>query len=470
MYTLADLLDALTGRKIDAHRMLISDAVIDSRQAIPASLFIAIPGERVDGHDYISNAFDRGAHIALIEKDIPTGFRVLDTRFPLPPDFKFPEPPFCLRVQNSLQALQQAASHWRRQLSAEVVGITGSVGKSTTKELVSEVLSGNFAVVKNPGNYNNEIGLPLTILRMTRATQIAVLEMGFYVPGEIKFLCDLALPRVGIVSNIGTVHAERAGSQESIAKGKAELVENLPKGGTAILNVDDPWVRWMVDYSNAPVLSYGTETPADIMASEIQGLGLNGVEFTLSYKDHSHRLKVPLIGRHSVNTVLRAAAAGFTFGMSWDEIVDGLQSSTAQLRLTGIHTRNGAMVLDDTYNASPESTIAALDLLSEIPGRRIAVLGDMLELGPYEESGHLRVGEKASSAAEQLVTVGTRGRIIAQGARASGMPASSVISLDTISEATDYLKFKLNEGDVVLIKGSHGLRMDRIVTEIEASI
>lgn len=229
-------------------------------------------------------------------------------------------------------------------------------------------------------------------------------------------------------------------------------------------------VRWMVDHSNAPVLSYSTETPADIMASEIQGLGLNGIEFTLSYKDHSHRLKVPLIGRHSVNTVLRAAAAGFTFGMSWDEIVDGLQSSTAQLRLTGIHTRNGAMVLDDTYNASPESTIAALDLLSEIPGRRIAVLGDMLELGPYEESGHLRVGEKASSAAEQLVTVGTRGRIIAQGARASGMPASSVISVDTVSEATDYLKFKLNEGDVVLIKGSHGLRMDRIVTEIEASI
>ncbi len=470
MYTLVDLLDALTGRKFDANRILISDAVIDSRQATPASLFIALPGERVDGHDYISNAFDRGSHIALIEKEAPAGLRVIDLRGSSDTKTSLPEPPFCIRVENSLLALQQAASHWRRQLSAKVVGITGSVGKSTTKELVAEVLSGKFSVVKNPGNYNNEIGLPLTILRMTRSTQVAVLEMGFYVPGEIKFLCDLALPEVGIVTNVGTVHAERAGSQENIAKGKAELVENLPKDGTAILNMDDLWVNWMSGRSNAPVLSYSACKQTDIWASDIHGLGLEGIEFALHFKETSRLVKVPLIGTHSVNTVLRAAAAGFTLGMDWEEIIERLQSSTAQLRLTGIHTRQGALVLDDTYNASPESTVAALDLLSEIPGRHIAVLGDMLELGQYEETGHRSVGERAFQKTDQLVTVGKKGRIIAEGARACGMPASAIISLDSVADATDYLKSRLSEGDVVLIKGSHGLRMDRIVTEIEASL
>jgi UDP-N-acetylmuramoyl-tripeptide--D-alanyl-D-alanine ligase len=470
MYTLTDLLDALIGIRINANRMLLSDAVIDSRQVTPASLFIALPGERVDGHNYIVNAFERGALVALVEKEPPSGIRCIDLRTPLTSDFVVPEPPFCLRVENTLLALQQAAAHWRRQLSVGVIGITGSVGKSTTKELVAEVLSRRFNVTKNLGNYNNEIGLPLTMLRMTRATQVAVLEMGFYVPGEIRFLCDLALPRVGIVTNVGTVHAERAGSQESIARGKAELVENLPVDGTAILNMDDSWVRWMVGHSNAPVLSYGTEQSADITATDIVGHGLNGIEFTLHYREFNQRIQVPLIGKHSINTVLRAAAAGFSFGMEWEEILEGLRSSTSQLRLTGIHTRQGALVLDDTYNASPESTVAALDLLSEIPGRHVAVLGDMLELGPYEESGHRLVGEKAATAADRLVTVGSRARVIADAAMLNGMTASAIISVESVSEATEILKSQLNESDVVLIKGSHGLRMDRIVTEIEASV
>jgi len=470
MYTLADLLDALTSRKFDAYRMLLSDAVIDSRQVTPSSLFIAIPGERVDGHAYLSKAFEKGALAAIVEKDTSDDFRTIDLRHPLPDGFRLPEPPFCLRVENSLKALQQASAHWRRQLSVGVVGITGSVGKSTTKELVSEVLSWRFATIKNPGNYNNEIGLPLTMLRMTRATQIAILEMGFYVPGEIQFLCDLALPKVGIVTNIGTVHAERAGSQESIARGKAELVENLPSDGTAILNMDDLWVRWMIGRSKARVLTYSAESKADLTVSDVKGLGLKGIEFTLHYKNRSQRLFIPIIGKHSVHTVLRAAAAGFTFGMSWEEIIDGLQSSTTQLRLCGIHTGQGALVLDDSYNASPESTTAALDLLSEIPGHHIAVLGDMLELGPYEKSGHQLVGYKAANVADRLVTVGQRARIIAEAAIEKGMPSTAVTCVDDTAAAVDILKSNLHESDVVLIKGSHGLRMDRIVTEIEATL
>ncbi len=470
MLTLTDVLDALTGTKLDASHLLISDAVIDSRQVIPASLFIAIPGERVDGHEYLTSAFEKGATIALVEKDTSEVFRTLDLRKPLNPALPLPEPPFCLRVENTLEALQKIAAYWRRQLNVKVVGITGSVGKSTTKELVAELLSTCFSVIKNPGNYNNEIGLPLTMLRMTRATQVAVLEMGFYVPGEIKFLCDLAMPEVGIVTNVGTVHAERAGSQESIARGKAELVENLPVNGRAILNNDDPWVRWMAGRSNAPVLSYGTESPADLFASDVMGRGLQGIEFNLQYKNEIRRIRVPLLGKHSVNTALRAAAAGFAMNMTFDDIVSALQASTSQLRLTGIHSRQGALILDDTYNASPESTVAALDLLSEIPGRHIAVLGDMLELGQYEESGHQLVGEKAATAANRLIAVGYRARVIAEAARKAGMSASAIDCVDNAASAIPYLQSNLSENDVVLIKGSHGMRMDRIVAEIEARL
>jgi UDP-N-acetylmuramoyl-tripeptide--D-alanyl-D-alanine ligase len=472
MFTLADLLEALIGRRLNASHILLADAVIDSRQVIPSALFIAIPGERVDGHDYLDQAFSRGAVIALVEKDIVCDFPVIDLRNPISDNFVLPETPFCLKVENTLIALQQAAGFWRSQLDVDVLGITGSVGKSTTKELVAEVLSRKFSVIKNPGNYNNEIGLPLTLLRLTRSTQVAVLEMGFFVPGEIKFLCDLAKPRVGIVTNVGTVHAERAGTQETIAKGKAELVENLPASpdGIAILNIDDLWVRWMADRTQATILTYSQQSEARLTASDIVGLGLEGIEFTLRCGERSHRLHVPLIGRHSVLTVLRAAAAGFAFDLSWEEIIDGLQTSTAQLRLSAVHTNGGALILDDSYNASPDSTIAALNLLAEVHGRRIAVLGDMLELGQYERTGHELVGSRAAEVVNQLITVGPRARIIAESALVKGLPAASITSVDTVSQVIDHIKSQFGEGDVVLIKGSHGLRMDRIVSDIEAAV
>ena len=247
MLTLDDLLKALTGiRSAPMTNKVVTAAVIDSRQAIPGSLFVALPGERVDGHDFVGNAFDHGASFALVDKDLSASFPVLDLRGEIDVSQLQSLPsPLCLRVENTLSAMQQAAAHWRSQLDVKVVGITGSVGKSTTKEMVAEVLSRKYRTLKNEGNYNNEIGLPLTILNLTRGHQRAVLEMGFYVPGEIRFLCHIAQPHIGVVTNIGTVHAERAGSQEIIAQGKAELVECLPSSGTAILNYDDPFVRAM---------------------------------------------------------------------------------------------------------------------------------------------------------------------------------------------------------------------------------
>ncbi len=466
MLTLADILEALTGTRPSRTSLVISEAAIDSRQVIPAAMFVALPGERVDGHDYIGQAFDRGANLALIQQDRSGQFPCIDIR-DLPEGLTIPNSPFCLRVENTLEAMQKIAAFWRRKLDVKVIGITGSVGKSTTKEVVASVLSRRYRTLKNEGNLNNEIGLPLTLLRLGKGHERAVLEMGFYVPGEIKFLCEMALPTIGVITNIGTVHAERAGSQEEIARGKAELVESLPPEGTAILNYDDPLVRPMAERTQAQVFYYGLNPKADLWADNIESMGLEGIRFRLHYRNEALQLRVPLIGRHSVHTALRAAAVGLADNLSWDDIITGLQKGHMQLRLVAIHTKNGALILDDTYNASPQSTMAALNLLAELEGRKIAVLGDMLELGQYEAKGHHMVGARAAQVCDELITVGPRGKMIADAAMGSRLPADQIKWFETVPEVITYLQEHLSEGNVVLLKGSHGLRMDQIASALE---
>jgi len=376
----------------------------------------------------------------------------------------------CLRVENTVTALQQIARYWRRKLDLRVIGITGSVGKSTTKEMVSEVLSTRYRTLKSPGNLNNEIGLPLTMLRLSAGHQRAVFEMGFYVPGEIAFLCDIALPQIGVVTNIGTVHAERAGSQEAIARGKAELVQALPPApeGVAILNFDDPWVRQMEEKTKARVFFYGLSREANLWADNVVGLGLEGIRFRLHYQGETLHVRIPLIGRHSVHTALRAAAVGLVDGMNWQEILEGLNQGHTQLRLAAVRSQTGALLLDDTYNASPESMLAALNLLDELEGRKVAVLGDMLELGPYERGGHEMVGLRAAQVANVLLTLGERAHLIAEAARRAGMKKSLVIEFNEFDPLIDWLKVNLTKEDAVLIKGSHGLHMDRITSLLES--
>jgi UDP-N-acetylmuramoyl-tripeptide--D-alanyl-D-alanine ligase len=470
MLTFADLIEALTNSRPEMKPTFITEAAIDSRQVIPGSLFVAIPGENVDGHAYVTQAFRRGAIAALIEHELEEPFAVIDLRNGLPAvglaGFSLP---VCFLVNNTVTALQQIAAFWRRKLAVRVIGITGSVGKSTTKEAIAQVLSQRYTTLKSAANLNNEIGLPLNVLRLTTGHQRAVLEMGFYVPGEIKQLCDIALPQVGVLNNIGTVHAERAGSQETIAQGKSELVEALPPApeGVAILNYDDPFIRPMKAQTKARVFYYGTTPEADLWADEVVGMGLEGIRLRLHFKNETLHLRVPLIGRHSVETVLRAAAVGLVEGLTWDEIVRGLQENHAQLRLSAVRAESGALILDDAYNASPESTLAALNLLEELQGRKIAVLGDMLELGQYEREGHEKVGIRAAQVADVLVTLGLRAHLIAKAARQAGMKKASVVEFENADELVDWLKGHLASDDAVLIKGSHGLRMDKIVAALE---
>ena len=472
MLTIADAIEALTNVRPSASAV-ITEAAIDSRHAIPGSLFVAIPGEKVDGHDYIAEAFKRGASFALTQRDVDDSFRTLDLRSLSPTDAIASSDlaaPLCLRVENTVTTLQQIARFWRRKMDVRVIGVTGSVGKSTTKEMIAEVLTTRYRTLKSPGNLNNEIGLPLTLLKLSEGHQRAVMEMGFYVPGEIAFLCDLALPQVGVVTNVGTVHAERAGSQEAIARGKAELVQALPSApeGVAILNFDDAWVRKMEEKTKARVFFYGLSQEAHLWADQVEGLGLEGIRFRIHYQGETLYVKIPLIGRHSVHTALRAAAVGLAEGMNWQEILEGLSQGHTQLRLAAARSENGALLLDDTYNASPESMLAALNLLDELDGRKIAVLGDMLELGPYERGGHEMVGLRAAQVADVLIALGERARIIAEAARRAGMKKSAVLEFDALEAVVEWLNSNLSKDDVVLIKGSHGLRMDRITNVLEA--
>ncbi|MGA9192410.1 MAG: UDP-N-acetylmuramoyl-tripeptide--D-alanyl-D-alanine ligase [Anaerolineales bacterium] len=468
MLTVDDVVEALTQTRPGVDRP-ITGAVVDSREATRGSMFVAMKGKRTDGHDFVEDAFEHGAALALVE-DVPDGnVRVVDLRGGKLKDSQAWEFPLRLRVNSTLDALQKAAAHWRDQIDVRVIGITGSVGKSTTKELTAEVLERRYRTLKNPGNLNNEIGLPLSLLRLTERHKRAVLEMGFYVPGEIALLCQIARPSVGVVTNISQVHLERAKTLDAIVQGKTELVESLPAApeGVAILNNDDPLVKGMAERTEARVFTYGLSSDSDLWADDVVGLGLEGIRLILHYQGESIHVRVPLLGRHSVHTVLRASAVGLVEGLTWEEIVSGLQTTPSQLRLMAVTGPKGAILLDDTYNAAPASTIAALNLLDDLDGQKTAVLGDMLELGSFEERGHRMVGARAAEVVDQLITVGERAHWIAQEAIKAGLSEERVVEVDRPKQAIKYLKKHIGPDDVVLVKGSRGMHMDTIVNELE---
>jgi UDP-N-acetylmuramoyl-tripeptide--D-alanyl-D-alanine ligase len=468
--TIGKCLNALSGQTPEFSGPIVTGARVDSRKILPGNIFVAMAGDKTDGHLYIENAFRNGAVAALIDHDIEAGYQVIDLTVSsnVPNNIDFSSP-VCIKTGDSIQALQTIAKFWRNQLKVDVIGITGSVGKSTTKELTADVLQSQFKTLKNPGNLNNEIGLPLTLLELTEEHQVAVLEMGLYVPGEIKFLCNIASPRIGVITNIGTVHAERAGSQEAIAAGKAELVQSLPAApqGIAILNYDDPFVYPMAELTKAKVFYYGLSNKADLWADQIEGMGLEGIRFRLHHKNDVLHLRVPQIGRHSVHTVLRAVSVGLVYNISWNEIVHNLQTSKNQIRLNTVYSSKGSLILDDTYNASPESTLAALNLLHELEGRKIAILGDMKELGPYEKQGHEKVGLRAADVCDTLITYGELSAMIAGSALQAGMSARHIHHFTDMDELIAFVNGISTGKEVILVKGSNSLKMDRIVSALE---
>lgn len=448
----------------------------DSRSVVVGDLFGALVGERSDGHNFVEEIFRKGAGGAIIEHPV-SGLRdVLNTedaagRFGL------------VSVKSTVGALQALARSYRRELSSTVVGITGSVGKTSTKDLVCSVLATQFTTFGNPGNLNSHIGLPLALLAVDGSPQYVVLEMAMRARGEVTELCEIARPHIGILTDISLSHVGVLGSIEEIALAKAEILGSLPPGGVAIASGDNEWVRRMSDRAGRPVCYYGLTDGCDVQAVDVRAMSADGSEFAVRLRGDlaakaasegplDFRLTVP--GLHQVHNALAAIAVGFVAGIPYPRIREGLENAVMSPMRLQVTTAGGITIINDAYNASPKSMRSALDLLSQTgSGRKIAVLGDMLEMGDYGPAAHREVGEYARSRASYLACAGDLAREIMTGwgsardhARdATGAAGSSSWFPDKL-HLQRFLKEFLREGDTCLVKASRGMGFESVVASL----
>ena len=436
----------------------IIGAAVDSRRVEPGNAFFALTGERTDGHRFLDAAVAAGAAALVVSE--PLDDARLATLTGASGSVSV------VRVADPATALRAVAADYRARFSPLVVGITGSLAKTSTKELAAEVLAGRFRVLRSAGNENNEIGLPLTLLRLRPEHEVAVLEMGLYVTGEIALLAQLARPSIGVVTAVRGVHLSRAGSIDAIEAGKRELVEALPASGWAVLNVDDLRVSRMARSTLARVLRYGFDATADVAAEEVRSLGAAGMQFRLRLPTAAVEVRTPALGRHGVHNALAAAAVATCAGLDGDEIARGLARPVHTPHRSQLIRAGTWTILDDTYNASPDAVLAALGLLAELPGRRIAVLGEMLELGDAAPAEHHRVGVAAASVVDRLVVVGRGAAGIAEGALAGGLDPARVEHAADRAEALSALLAMLEDGDAVLVKASRGAALDLLVDQL----
>ncbi len=450
----SEIIEACGGKLLQGNpEQEISGFAIDSRQVRPGDLFIPFEGEHTDGHLFIARASASGAVAAFHElakspdPEIPPGFLLIG-------------------IKDSLTALQKLAAVYRERFDLPVIGITGSSGKTTTKDFTAGTLSAKYNVLKTTGNLNNEIGLPLTILKLEENHQVAVLEMGMSASGEITTLCEIAKPTIGVITNIGEAHIELLGSIEAIAKAKGELLDYLGSGGVAVLNGDDPRLLEIRKRYPGKAYYYGFNQ------GDIKGLklSLRGEKsfFRVRFPDKSEGwFESPLPGRESVGNALAALTVGYILELTLPQMAEGLRSSeTTAGRLQILHNQKGTGIIDDTYNANPDSVRAALRVLVDLGGTKtVAVLGDMLELGPIAREAHLAVGRFAAECGIGcLVTVGEMARAIAEGAAGGGIP---VYDCSDHGQALAKLgSLPLDENWYVLVKGSRGMQMEKIVQSL----
>jgi UDP-N-acetylmuramoyl-tripeptide--D-alanyl-D-alanine ligase len=458
----ADDLRRLTGgRLVRRSERLVRGAAVDSRLVQPGELFAALTGERTDGHVFLREAVGAGAAALLV------------ARAPGPAELEALGDVTVVQVPDVLVGLGAVAAGWRSRFDPLVVGVTGSYAKTSTKEAIVAVLEPSLPTLGSEGNQNNEIGLPLTLLRLGPEHRAAVLEMGMYAGGEIADLARMARPRIGVVTAVAGVHLSRMGSIAAIERAKAELVEALPSDGVAVLNQDDRRVRRMAERTAARVLGYGFSADADVAASDVGSAGFSGMRFTLRLPGPAGRstrlaASIPSLGRLSVHNALAGAAVGVAAGLTGSAIVAALARGWAAPHRGEIHRLGRITIIDDAYNASPPSVVAALDLLAGLPGRRVAVLGEMLELGRGSALGHRDVGTAAAATCDLLVVVGAGAHPIAVGALDAGLDRSRVIEVRDRESALDFLAKRLQPDDVVLVKASNGIELWHLVEDLVA--
>lgn len=450
--TLVKIAEVTGGRIIQGDPQAVLRSVsTDTRKIRSGDLFFALTGENYDAHSFLNQAGQAGA-----------GGLVISHMVDIPPDIP------AILVDNTLAALQALAAFNRVSCGVAVVGITGSTGKTTTKDMVASVLGTRFKTLKTTGNLNNEIGLPLTLLELDETFEAAVVEMGMRGPGEIDALCRLARPDAAVISNIGETHLELLGSVSNIAAAKGEILEHIPPGGFALLNAESPFITREAARCRGKVIFFGINQPGDITAENIRP-ERGGNRFTAIFESLRAEFFLPVPGRHNVMNSLAAIGVGLKLGLSEKEIAKGLTSVTLTgMRLETIDT-GSHRIINDAYNASPASSKAALQVLKETAGarRKVAVLGNMLELGERAQAGHREVGETAAVLAiDYLVTVGDLAVNIAEGAAQKGMSANRILRCNDNQEAIGVLVKLLQPGDVVLVKGSRGMKMEQIVKSL----
>jgi len=451
LFTVQSILDLTGGRLLQGSPATpVSGFAYDSRNLHPGDCFVAMPGEKVDGHDFAVRAAESGASCLLVARPVAAPGAAL------------------VLVPDPLLALGQLGRHHRSQFAIPVVGITGSVGKTTTKEMIAAVLARRFEVFRTPGNLNSEVGLPVALMDLSAKHETAVLEMGMRALGEIDYLVSIAQPTVGVVTNVGPTHLELLGSLANIARAKSELVRGLPAGGTAVLNADDPRVVDMAGVAPGRVWFYGF-TAANrgdfwVTAADVRRDGEAGQRFTLHTSAGRAEAYLPAPGQHSVLNAMAAVAVGLDLGLTLQEAAAGIADyvpSGSRMRI--IHLQ-GIRILDDTYNAAPASVSASLGVMREIAGvegRCIAVLGSMFELGTAAEEGHRQVGTEAARLADRVLTTGDLARHIAA---AAGAKATHYAEKNQVVTA---LHDMLHQGDTVLVKGSRGMAMEEIVQALQ---
>ncbi|MBL7073897.1 UDP-N-acetylmuramoyl-tripeptide--D-alanyl-D-alanine ligase [candidate division KSB1 bacterium] len=444
---------------------IVKGVGVDSRTLSPGQLFFALKGERADGHDFIPQAFEKGALAAVVSVLWLKKREGMDNSHP------------CLPVQDPLTALQTLARYYRSKFSLEVIAITGTNGKTTTKEMVAAVLSRGYRVLKTPGNYNNCLGMPLTLCRLEKDHQIGVVEIGACCPGEIEELCRIADPQYGLITNVGGAHLQFFDSIEGVARAKAELFSYLgERKGLAFVNTDDPRILKNCHYARAVFLyglgRPGKKLPEPASGVEVKGwvagrfLGLDERGFP-SLQIDGVRIKLGILGGHNVHNALAAAAIGLHFGIHLDGIKAALEGYQPLSQRTSLGIKKGITIINDTYNANFDSTQAALQLIRAMKtgGRRIAVLGDMLELGGESLREHEKVGRLAAELdIDELVTYGPWSRFTCETAREAGL--LHYHHFESKQGLIDFVKSIIKPGDLVLVKGSRGMAMEEVVEKI----
>jgi UDP-N-acetylmuramoyl-tripeptide--D-alanyl-D-alanine ligase len=458
-----ELVAATGGTLLRRSARPVRGGVVDSRLVVPGCLFVALPGERTDGHRFLGAAAAAGAAALLV------------TETPGEGELAALGDVTVIRVADAVAGLQAVAAAWRARFRPLVVGITGSVAKTSTKDATAAVLAAAMPTLKSEGNQNNEIGLPLTLLRLEAGHRAAVLEMGMYVGGEIATLAALGRPSIGVVTAVAPVHLERAGSLEAIAAAKAELVEALPADGAAVLNADDLRVRAFAGRTRARVLTYGLAPGADVTAERVDARGAGGMAFELvarAPRPARARVEIAALGRHSVQNALAAAAVGLLAGLADEQVVAGLATPWGRdsAHRGELVEAPGLTILDDTYNASPPAVLAALEVLATLPGRPVAVLGEMRELGALHDAGHREVGAAAAGVAAELVVVGDAAAGIAAGAGDAGLDPARIHRVPDRDAAVVLLRAILRPGDAVLVKASRAAALEAVVDALRDGV